>query len=262
MGSLKGLRVVVTRAVHQAEELAAPLRQLGADVILLPTIAIGPPADMRPLQEAAGYANDYDWIIFTSHNSVEAFGSYRPTGQDQRFKVATVGKATRDAAEARGLTVHLMPDKYVAEALADAFASEDLTSRHILIPSAAVTRDVIPRKLEERGAIVTVVEAYRNVLPKGAAQDAARVFREPLPDWVLFASPSAVDNLTSLVDRQTLGCIKIATIGPVTSMAVRKHGLTVTAEADPHDVNGLVQSILAFGKRTASSTLPPPEPIR
>jgi uroporphyrinogen-III synthase len=234
--------------VHQAEELAAPLRQLGADVILLPTIAIGPPADMRPLQEAAGCANDYDWIIFTSQNSVEAFSSHRPTGQAQRFKVATVGKATRDAAEALGLTVHLVPDKYVAEALADAFASEDLTRKNILIPSAAVTRDVIPRKLEERGAIVRVVEAYRNVLPAGAAQEAARVFREPLPDWVLFASPSAVDNLACLVDGHKLGCIKIATIGPVTSIAVRKHGLTVTAEADPHDVNGLIQSVVAFGK--------------
>jgi uroporphyrinogen-III synthase len=246
MASLTGLRIVVTRAAHQAEELAAPLRELGADVILLPTIAIGPPADVRPLQEAARRANDYDWIIFTSQNSVAAFSSHLATGdgEAQEFKVAAIGKATRDAAEARGVKVHLVPEKYVAESLADAFASEDLAGKHVLIPSAAVTRDVIPRKLEECGAIVSVVEAYTNVLPDGAGDQAARVFREPLPDWILFASSSAVEKLVALVDVQKLQRMKIGTIGPITSATVQKFGLSVAAEANPHDIGGMVNAVV------------------
>ncbi len=244
MQSLKGLRIVVTRAAHQAEELAAPLRQLGAEVVLLPTIAIGPPADSRPLQAAASRANNYDWIIFTSQNSVDSFVAYARSDDAQKFKVAAVGRATRDAAEHRGLRVHLVPERYVAESLAEAFALEDLAGKRVLIPSAAVTRDVVPKKLNEQGAIVTVVEAYRNSLPEGLAEQASLVFRDPMPHWVLFASPSAVDNLAALVDLQVLKQVNIASIGPVTSRAVEKYGLSVAAEADPHDVNGLVAAVV------------------
>jgi uroporphyrinogen-III synthase len=247
MAALSGLRIVVTRAAHQAEELAGPLRRLGADVILLPSIAIGPPADSRPLQEAASRANDYDWIIFTSQNSVEAFASYAQVGKEQKFRAAAVGRATREAAERHGVTVHLVPDKYVAESLADAFAREDLHGKRVLIPSAAVSRDVIPHKLEELGAIVTIVEAYRNVAPEDTAERAAHVFRDPLPDWVLFASPSAVEHLAALVDLQVLKRVRIASIGPVTSRAVEKCDLTVTAEANPHDTGGLVAAVLTNG---------------
>src|SRR4051812_20857243 len=159
MASLKGLRIVVTRAAHQAEELASPLRRLGAEIILLPVIEIGPPADVRPLQTAASRANEYDWIVFTSQNSVDAFASRARLSKGQKFKTAAIGRATREAAERAGLRVHLVPEKYVAENLTEAFASEDLRAKQVLIPSAAVTRDVIPRELEKRGAIVTVVEA-------------------------------------------------------------------------------------------------------
>lgn len=244
MESLKGLRIVVTRAAHQAGELAAPLRQLGAEVILLPTIAIGPPADSRPLQEAASCANDYDWIIFTSQNSVDAFVPYAPLNQAQSFKVAAIGRATGQAAERHGLKVHLIPEKYVAESLANAFALVDLAGKRILIPSAAVTRDVVPKKLEERGAIVTVIEAYRNVLPESLAEQASLVFQDPLPDWVLFASPSAVDNLATHVSLQVLRPVRIASIGPVTSRAIEKYGLTVVAEANPHEVSGLIRAVV------------------
>jgi len=255
MDSLKGLRIVVTRAAQQAEELAAPLRQLGADVILLPTIAIGPPADVRPLQQAAAAANDYDWVVFTSQNSVDAFAAHRHGGQPQRFKAATIGKATRDAAARQGLAVDLVPEKYVAESLADAFASENLAGKHILIPSAAVTRDVIPRKLEERGAVVTVVEAYRNMLPEGAAEQASRIFCDSLPDWVLLASPSAVDNLIALVGMQKLQRMKIGTIGPITSAAVQNFGLSVAAEANPHDTGGMVDAVVKYSLLAGGSGL-------
>jgi uroporphyrinogen III methyltransferase/synthase len=218
---------------------------MGAEVILLPTIAIGPPADVGPLQQAASHANEFDWVIFTSQNSVEAFARYRRRGP-QIFKVATIGKASRDAAQRRGFTVHKVPDRYVAENLADAFASENLAGKHILIPSAAVTRDVIPRRLEELGAIVTAVEAYRNVVPEGAAEQAAGIFRDPLPEWVLFASPSAVENLIALVGTQNLQRVKIATIGPITSAAVEKLGLAVAAEADPHDAGGMVDAVVKY----------------
>jgi uroporphyrinogen-III synthase len=243
---LTGVRIVVTRAVHQAEELAGPLRALGADVILLPAIAIAPPQDPAPLWEAVAHCDRYHWIIFTSVNAVEAFAAELPRIDHCRTRVATVGSATAQAAEHHGFTVSLIPEKYVAESLAGAFVREDLKDRRILIPSAAVTRDVVPRELRKLGARVDVVEAYRNVLPPDTAQKAASIFREPYPDWVLFASSSAVENLVALMGPEPLRNVSIGTIGPTTSQTVTKAGLTVTIEAAVHNIPGLVEAIVCF----------------
>lgn len=244
MWPLTGMRVVVTRAAHQAEELAGPLRDLGAEVILVPVIEIAPPADPTPLHDAARRADDYDWIIFTSANAVEAFGTLLPAPPAAcKARIATVGVATRESAEQHGFSVTLVPARYVAESLVEAFKAMDLNGSRILIPSAAVTRDVVPAELRKRGAHVEVVEAYRNVLPPEAAERAASAFRKPYPDWVTFASSSAVDNLVRLIGPDRVSTVRIATIGPITSQTVRAHGLSVAAEAVDHTVEGLVNAI-------------------
>ena len=244
MQPLAGVRIVVTRAAHQIEELAGPLRALGADVILLPTIAIAPPKNLAPLRQAAAHCNQYDWIIFTSVNAVEAFAAELPQASNCQARIATVGTATAQAAERCGFSVSLIPEKYIAESLVETFAQEDLKDRRILIPSAAVTRDIVPRELRKLGAQVDVVEAYRNVLPPETAQKAASIFCEPYPDWVLFASSSAVEHLVALVGKEPLRNVSIGTIGPATSQIVTKAGLTVATEAAVHSIPGLVEAIV------------------
>ena len=242
--SLRGLRIVVTRAAHQAEELAAPLRERAAEPILLPLIGIAPPDDKTPLINAAAQADRYDWIIFTSANAITAFFAELPdTGEWFRPRVATIGPATREVAEQYGFHVELTPEKYIAESLAEAFRPYPLDGKRILIPSAAVTRDIVPNELRQRGAEVDVVEAYRNVIPYEAAQQAQAIFQEPLPDWITFASSSAVDHLAALVPIETLNQIKIATIGPATSAAVQAQGLTVKTEALKHTIPGLIEAM-------------------
>ncbi len=244
MPALAGVRIVVTRAAEEAEELARPLRDLGAEVILLPVIRIEPPENPAPLREAAAQADDYDWILFTSANAIRAFAAELPhPARVCKASVATVGAATCKAAEKQGFTVRITPDKYVAESLVDAFKAEELNRRRILIPSGAATRDVVARELRKRGAQVTVVEAYRTVLPLEARESAAVIFQDPYPDWVTFASSSAVDNLVRLVEANALRDVKIATIGPITSDTVRKHGLEVASEASVHSIEGLVRAL-------------------
>ena len=236
---------MVTRAAHQAEELAAPLRAQGANVIVLPLIGIAPPRDPVPLREAARKADQYDWIVFTSANAVDAFAADPPDFSSAHARIAAVGPATREAAEARGFQVALTPRRYVAESLAEAFAAEQLTGARVLIPRAEIARDVVPEELRKLGALVDVVDAYRNVIPAEAAAGVAAAFRDPLPDWVLFASSSAVDRLASLCELAILRRLRIGTIGPVTSATVRKLGLPVHAEAHPHTVEGLVDAVVA-----------------
>ena len=87
------------------------------------------------------------------------------------------------------------------------------------------------------------MEAYRNVIPPEAAEQSLAVFREPFPDWVMFASSSAVINLVKLVGVEILGRVKIASIGPVTSATIRAQGLNIAAEAVEHTARGLVQAV-------------------
>lgn len=245
MGVLTGLRIVITRAAHQAEDLARPLREHGAEPVLLPLIAIGPPRDGAPLEEAAAHANDYDWIIFSSANAISAFThQLRHPAGTLKARIATVGSATRHAAEEHGFTVTATPEEFVAESLLQALTAESLKNCRILIPTAAVTRDVIAPELRRRGARVDVIEAYRNLLPPEAAQQASQIFRHPYPDWVTLASSSAAHNLVHLIKAEPLRHVRIASIGPLTSETVRKHGLEVTAEAAMHNVEGLVEAII------------------
>jgi uroporphyrinogen-III synthase len=212
---------------------------LGAEVILLPMIGIAPPEDPAPLAEAIQNINRYDWIVFTSANAVRALGN-----QNCRARVATVGAATRDFAERNGWTVNFTPSTYVAEALVEAFGTVELQGKRVLVPSAAVTRDIVREELTRRGAIVDVVEAYRNIIPAEAADKARSIFQPPFPAWITFASSSAVDNLVNLIPIETLRQSKMASIGPVTTKTIRDRGLTLGAEARPHNIPGLVDAIV------------------
>ncbi len=255
MPALDGVRVVVTRAAHQAEELAAPLRERGAETILLPMIAIAPPSDPEPLRRAAEHCDEYDWIVFTSANAVAAFRAQLPgSARECKARVAAIGTATRAAAEAEGFVVTIVPDRYVAESLIEAFETEDLTGRRVLLPTAAVTRDVVPAALRARGAVVDIVEAYRNIVPPDAHERAWEIFRAPFPDWITFASSSAVDNLVGLIGTEPLAALSIASIGPVTSKTIRKHGLTVAVEPDIHSVAGLVDALCRCVQKMTSKS--------
>jgi uroporphyrinogen-III synthase len=248
---LDGLRIVITRAAHQAADLAQAFRETGADPIFLPVVAIGPPADPQLLKQAAARAGagHYDWIVFASANGVSALAAYVPNPQSVLARIAVVGEATRRTAEAAGFHVDLVPDEFTAECLVAAFG-DDLNGASILIPSASGARDVLPRGLASRGARVDIVEAYCNVLPQDAKNRANEIFREPLPDWVTFASPSAVLHLAQVLELDKLRRVKIASIGPVTSSAIRLLGLHISAEAQIHSAHGLVAAIQTANDRS------------
>lgn len=241
MSELRGRRVVVTRAPHQAEELAAPLRAQGAEVILLPMISIAPPLDKGPLLQAAAEIDAFDWLIFTSVNAVTAFRSALGTVPSAvRPKVAAIGEGTAERARALGFQIALLASKSVSEGLAADLAAAGVDGKNVLIPSAAAARDVLPNELNRLGARVRVVEAYRNVMPEESRDRAAIVFSNPLPDWITFASPSAVDNLVALIGHEIVAQCRLASIGPVTSAALRNHGLRPTIEANPHTILAMV----------------------
>jgi uroporphyrinogen III methyltransferase / synthase len=136
-----------------------------------------------------------------------------------------------------------MGKEYVAESLIEAFAAHDLAGKRVLLPRAAVARDLVPVELTRRGALVDVVEAYRTVIPEDAAERIATAFARK-PDWITFTSSSTVQNFVTLVGAAKLEGVKVATIGPVTSQTARSLGVTVAVEAHPFTIDGLVSAIL------------------
>ncbi len=247
---LFGRKIVVTRAADQAVELSERLRALGADAIELPVISLEAPADPGPLDRAIENLAGYDWLIFTSVNGVRFFlnrlDHSRYDLRSLKARICAIGPATRKAIEDLHLKVNLMPEEYVAESLVKAFAPENVAGKRVLLPRAAVARDVIPAELAKLGAQVDVVEAYRNVVPSNASARAQAIFAaEKKPDWITFTSSSTVKNLLAITGREALEGVCIASIGPVTSSTLRAHGLDVDAEAKQFTLDGLVEAILA-----------------
>jgi len=243
---LFGKRIVVTRAAEQAGALGARLTALGAGVIELPTIEIRPPADPAPLERAIAELDAYDWLIFTSANGVryftEALDRSARDLRALRARVCAIGPATRDAVETLHLKVDLIGKEYVAEGLLDAFSAHALAGARVLLPRAAVARDLVPAELAKRGARVDVVEAYRTVAPQGLAARIGEVFTRR-PDCITFTSSSTVKNFVAAAGAEILGGVAAASIGPITTRTARDLGIGIAVEASPYTVDGLVRAI-------------------
>ena len=102
--------------------LSEQLRELGADVIELPTIRIEPPSDLRAFAELVQDAHAYDWIVFTSPNGVTAFFElfyklYDDAREIGGARIAAIGPATAQRVKDYHLQVDLQPDEFVAEAV-------------------------------------------------------------------------------------------------------------------------------------------------
>lgn len=235
---LRGKHVVVTRAREQAGPFADLLRRLGAEVVELPAIQLVA-QEFAPVEITV-----YDWLIFTSANGVRFFFETQGRPVNLLAKIAVVGPATAAALRDFGLTAEIIADEHVAEGLLDALSGVDLTGKNILLPLAVSTRDVLPRELAARGANVVTLPVYRNVPPEGLEQAAQALFAaESKPDWITFMSPSAVKNILAAAGHGALSGVKVASIGGVTSETIRKHGLTVSAEADPSTAEALAQAM-------------------
>jgi uroporphyrinogen-III synthase len=256
-GPLGGRRIVVTRAERQSGGLRERLEQQGAEVVLLPTIETVSPESYAPLDDALGHAAEFDWLVVTSANGVRVLGermSALGLGLEPltQLRCAAVGPSTADAVRGLGLTVEVVPERYVGEALAAAL-TDRVRGQRVLLARAAAARDVVPDALAAAGASVTVVDAYRTVVPADAVERACAVFgAEPLPDAVLFTSGSTVTHLldvlrdAGLVFPREVACVSI---GPVTSAALRDAGLVVAAEAETASLDALVDACARFFSR-------------
>lgn len=259
---LRGIRVLVGRARHQAGALSRELRKRGAEVIEIPFIEIRKPKSFQPLDAALKNLSSYDWLILTSVNGVEAMWERMhklrlPKLTLSGIRIAAIGPATKKAVEQRGAEVDVVPKEYVAESVVRSL-KRTVKGKRVLLVRAKVARDVIPRELRKAGARIDVVEAYETVVPQSsrARLRAALKNSKKRPHVVTFTSSSTVKNFVELLkpvrsaknsDAALLGSalagIQMASIGPVTSATLRELALPVDIAAREFTIPGLVEAI-------------------
>jgi uroporphyrinogen-III synthase len=248
---LTNRRILVTRGASQAPKLSDGLRALGAIPIEVPVLEIVPPDNYAPLDAALGNLAQYDWLILTSTNTVRilaerAFALRIALAKFAPQQVGAVGAATAQAARDAGFTVSLVPESYVAESLV-AELQDKIAGKRVLLARASIARDVIPDALRDAGAIVDVVDAYQNVVPAAAPQQLRHAYARGL-DAATFASSSSVTHLAQAAETSgvpfPLKGVRAISIGPVTSQTLREFYWPPAAEADPHDIPGLIAAVV------------------
>jgi uroporphyrinogen-III synthase len=253
---LRGVRVLVSRAKKQAGMLSGQLSELGARVLAIPFIEIHEPASFAPLDTALREILNYDWLILTSVNGVDALFARLQRLRLRsdvlaHLKIAAIGPATRKAIEEHGLKVRVTPKEYVAEAVVEALAAK-VKGKRVLLVRAKVARDVIPRELRKNAAAVDLAEAYETVIPQKSRERLGEVLTDPnqRPHVITFTSSSTVRNFVELIGkRAATACfregVRSASIGPVTSDTLRELGLPVNIQAEEYTMQGLVTAITA-----------------
>jgi uroporphyrinogen III methyltransferase / synthase len=252
---LSGRSVVVTRAADQAPGLAAPLEALGAEVLIMPVIAVVPPRDWSVADSAIERLGTYDWIVLTSVNGVDAFGErlhfhgLRVTDL-ACMRVAAVGSSTAARLREIGVEPAIVPERFRAEGLVDALSGIGPDAgRRVLVPRAEEAREVLPDDLRALGFEVDVVPVYRVVTASPPADVLERVATGEV-SAVVFASGGTARRFVEVLGNAgvdapaALVAPVVVSIGPVTTEALHELGIAVDEEAAEPTATAVVRAIV------------------
>jgi len=259
---LFGKRILVTRPKDQSMELVERLEAMGADAIEAPMIRILPPEDDGPLEDACARAGEFDWIVFSSANAVDAFiGRLLAGPVDLRalggVKLCGVGPGTAEHLTRLGLKVDLVPAEYRAEAVLRALSETGgVKGLKILLPHADIGRELIADELRKQGADVTEIVAYRTIAVEADREgepDIYRMLLERSIDVVTFTSASAVRNFVRILGAEPaadlLAATVVACIGPVTAEAAAQSNISTTIQPSNYTIPALVDAIAKHFER-------------
>lgn len=254
---LSGACVLVTRAPHQAAALAGPLEALGAEVLVAPMIDTIDPASWAPADAMLAAVTGYDWVVLTSTNAADRFLARLdhlgvPRAALDGIRIAVVGAATAERLAEYGITPDLVPADFRAEGLIESFERLGVPpGTRFLLPRAERAREILPDALRARGAAVDVAVVYRTV-PATPEPAVIERLRAGEVDVITFTSPSTVRHFINWItaaglDPATvLACAAAASIGPVTTEALRSRGHAVPTEAPESTMSSLVGAIVGF----------------
>ena len=261
---LFGKRILVTRPRGRAAELVGLLESMGAEPIEAPMIRIAPPDDFGPLDAACARIGEFDWIVFSSVNAVEALLDRLLAGpQDLRalhgVKLCAIGPTTGERLAEYGLRTDLTPSEYRAEVMLRALLDKGAAGK-VLLPRADIGREIVADELRKHGADVTEVIAYRTVVVEPEREgepDIYRMLLERRIDVVTFTSASAVRNFVQILGAEPaadlLRTTVVASIGPVTAEAASQLNIQTSVMPAQYTVPKLVEAIVSYYAQEATA---------
>ncbi|OGW82505.1 MAG: uroporphyrinogen-III C-methyltransferase [Omnitrophica bacterium RIFCSPHIGHO2_02_FULL_51_18] len=252
---LFGKKIVVTRTRDKIGALTDKLTELGAEVLEFPTIEIAPLRNFREMDESIRSISRYEWMVFTSTYGVEAFfnrlhGSHKKDARSLKgIRIACVGPETGKWLERYGLRSDLMPERFETSAIVDEFRKQRIPvyGKNFLLVRASAAPPELEQGLKKLGANVTRITGYRTKISKTRPKTIQEVLLRGSVDFVTFTSSSTVDHFVRILRLKNVKRIakntRFASIGPVTSKALRSYGLNPRCQAKIFTIDGLVDAI-------------------
>ncbi|MHB8853934.1 MAG: uroporphyrinogen-III synthase [Ignavibacteriaceae bacterium] len=250
---LRNKTIVITRAIEQSKESSETFKQLGAKVIIFPTLDIVPPESWNQFDSIITGKAKIDFIIFTSAYAVKMFTSrcndLNIKLDFSRIKIVAVGNKTAAICERNNIPVHIIPQKYSANGVINELSNYDLESKVIFIPRSAIGREELPEELEKLGAIIKSAPVYNvSVPPPEVIKDNLEKLNQSNPDLYIFTSPSTFDNFLKILKISEPASYfqkcDVAAIGPSTKTAIENKGVHVRIMPDEYTIDGLAKAIV------------------
>lgn len=254
---LFGKTIVVTRARAQSSSFSHNLTELGALAIEFPTIRVSGLQDHRLLDEAIAALSSYQWVIFTSVNGVDFFFQrLHELNKDSRAfshsRVCAIGPETAASLRQQGIIPDYVPPEYRAESIIDGLLESGVRGTSILIPRAREARDILPEKLAEQGASVSVIPVYETLPDSSDVSYLADLLQKNAVNMVTFTSSSTVKNFCTAFQKNDtplptlLKGVQIACIGPVCAQEAESRGLAVSIVPQEYTIAAMTEAIVRY----------------
>jgi uroporphyrinogen-III synthase len=257
MFPLSDKTIVITRTVEQSKESSEVFRQLGANVIIFPTLDIVPPDSWLEFDSAVVNKLKIDFIIFTSAHAVKMFVKRsKELGvvfDFNKVRVVAVGNKTSAVCEKNKIPVHIIPKKFSGAGVINELSSYDLKGKIIFIPRSAIGKEELPEGLKKLGAILRTAPVYNVSIPSEEnIKESLNLLNNTKPDLFIFTSPSTFENFIRIINTQNpvqyFNSFQVAAIGPTTKTAIENKGVHVDIIPDEYTIDGLAKAILEFYK--------------
>lgn len=252
---LKGKTIVLTRTIEQSKESAAMLSELGANVIVFPTLEIVPPNNWEKFDEIVQSHKKIDFIIFTSVHAVTMFlkrcNELKEKINYDKIKVVAIGSKTKSVCEEHKIKVDIIPEKFSGEGVVEELSKYDLKNKLIFIPRSAIGKETLPNGLEELGAKIITVPVYNVSLPsKESLKKNTEQLTANKVDVFIFTSPSTFENFLLIMNInnpvQFFKNYDVAAIGPTTKAAIESSKVKVSIMPEEFTIKGLANKMIEF----------------
>ncbi|WP_173915997.1 uroporphyrinogen-III synthase [Halobacillus sp. Marseille-Q1614] len=244
---LEGKKILVTRALPQAEAFVHKLKSCAAEPLHIPLIKFQRHRSEKT-EKILTDLHDYSWVFITSFNGVKFFFDWIKQLNVQippDLKWAVVGSKTEQALLEYKIQADFVPSSYHAEAMQSEFFSTYKEPGKILYIRGNLSKDVLPEAFVQQRILFDSLTVYDTLLVKESKEITEQL---PYLDALTFTSPSTIEAFVKVVTSYENTAMKIPCfcIGPSTAEAAEAKGFHFIYVPQEYTVEGIIEKILEY----------------